>query len=44
LIDERNAARKNKNWARADAIRKELEDKGVILEDRAGETIWKVKR
>jgi cysteinyl-tRNA synthetase len=44
LIDERNSARRSKNWARADEIRTELENKGVILEDRAGETIWKVKR
>jgi len=44
LIDERNSARKSKNWKRADEIRKELEDKDVILEDKSGETIWKVKR
>lgn len=44
LIDERNSARKSKNWARADEIRKELEVNGVVLEDKAGETIWKVKR
>lgn len=44
LIDERNSARKSKNWARADEVRKEMESKGVVLEDRAEGTIWKVKR
>jgi cysteinyl-tRNA synthetase len=44
LINERNSARKSKNWKRADEIRKELEDKDVILEDKADGTIWKVKR
>ena len=44
LINERNNARRSKNWARADEIRAELEDKGIILEDRSDGTIWKVKR
>ena len=33
LIAERQAARKEKNFARADEIRKELLDKGIVLED-----------
>jgi cysteinyl-tRNA synthetase len=33
-VEERNEARRQKDWARADAIRKQLEDAGVILEDR----------
>jgi len=33
LIDERNAARKSRNFARADEIRKQLLDQGVVLED-----------
>ena len=35
LIEERNQARRNRNFARADAIRKELLEKGV-LRDRRG--------
>lgn len=33
LIDERQEARKNKNFARADEIRDMLADKGIILKD-----------
>lgn len=33
LIDEREEARAEKNWARADEIRKILEKQGIILED-----------
>jgi cysteinyl-tRNA synthetase len=42
-IAERDRARKEKNWAEADRIRKELNDKGIIIEDTPGETVWKVK-
>ncbi|MBI5633977.1 MAG: cysteine--tRNA ligase [Nitrospirae bacterium] len=42
-IEERQKARGNKDWAAADAIRKELEDKGVVLEDKKEGTAWKVK-
>ena len=42
-INERKSARENKDWARADAIRKELEEKGILLEDRQDGTVWKVK-
>jgi cysteinyl-tRNA synthetase len=41
LIDERIAARKAKNFARADEIRKELAAKGITLEDTAKGTIWR---
>ena len=41
LIAERAAAKKAKNWARADAIRAELKAKGVVLEDGASGTSWK---
>jgi len=34
LVEERNEARRQKNWARADEIRRQLTDLGVILEDR----------
>lgn len=33
LIDQRNKARKEKDWAKADMIRDELKEKGIILED-----------
>jgi cysteinyl-tRNA synthetase len=42
-IKERQGARKNKNWDLADIIRKELEDKGIILEDKKDRTDWKVR-
>jgi cysteinyl-tRNA synthetase len=34
LVDERNEARRNKDWSRADAIRQQLAEAGIILEDR----------
>lgn len=40
-IAERLAARKAKDFARADAIRKELADKGIILEDGPKGTTWR---
>ncbi len=43
LIEERKQARTDKNWARADEIRDELDAKSIVLEDKAGGTIWKVK-
>jgi cysteinyl-tRNA synthetase len=43
LIDERNAARKGKDFQRADAIRAELLDKGVVLEDTPKGTVWTVR-
>ena len=41
LITERTAARRARNFARADAIRNELMDQGVILEDGASGTTWR---
>jgi cysteinyl-tRNA synthetase len=43
LIAERIAAKKNKNFARADEIRNELLDRGVVLEDTKEGTRWKAK-
>lgn len=41
LINERQAARKARDFARADAIRNELLDKGIILEDTREGVKWK---
>jgi len=43
LIAERNAARKARDFARADAIRASLAEKGVILEDTKDGVRWKRK-
>jgi len=42
LIDLRKQARHNKEWATADTIRNRLKELGVVLEDRADGTIWKL--
>ena len=39
----RNKARKDKDYKEADKIREELFDKGVLIEDKNGKTIWKFK-
>lgn len=41
LIEERQAARKEKNFARADEIRAILSDKGIVLEDTREGVKWK---
>lgn len=41
LIEERQAARKAKNFARADEIRDELLEKGIVLEDTREGVKWK---
>ena len=41
LIEERQAARKAKNFARADEIRDLLTEKGIILEDTREGVRWK---
>jgi len=43
LIEARREARKARDFARADAIRKDLEARGIILEDSATGTRWKRK-
>ncbi|HET9373088.1 MAG TPA: cysteine--tRNA ligase [Vicinamibacterales bacterium] len=41
LIEERRDARRNRDFARADAIRTDLESRGIVLEDSAAGTRWK---
>ena len=43
LITQRNTARANKDFAEADRIRDELENLGIVLEDKGAETTWKTK-
>jgi cysteinyl-tRNA synthetase len=43
LVAERELARKQRNFARADEIRKELADKGVVIEDAKDGVRWKRK-
>ena len=42
-IELRNKAREDKDYKRADLIRDELLDKGVLIEDKDGKTVWKFK-
>ena len=42
-IDLRNKARADKDYKEADRIRDELFDKGVLIEDKDGKTLWKFK-
>ena len=39
----RNKARDKKDYKEADRIRDELLDKGVLIEDKGGKTLWKFK-
>ena len=43
LINERNDARIKGDYAKADRIRDNLEKMGIILEDKDGQTSWKLK-
>jgi cysteinyl-tRNA synthetase len=42
-IELRNKARKDKDYNEADKIRNQLLHKGVLIEDKDGKTIWKLK-
>ena len=44
MIDQRVAAKKNRDFAEADRIRAELASKGVILEDSREGTTWRIER
>jgi cysteinyl-tRNA synthetase len=41
LIDERNVAKQNKDFARSDAIRQQLLEQGIVIEDTAQGVRWK---
>jgi cysteinyl-tRNA synthetase len=43
LVTERTQAKKHRNFARADQIRKELAEKGILLEDSKDGVRWKRK-
>jgi len=43
MLSLRDKARENKNYKEADRIRDELLDKGVLIEDKNGKTLWKFK-
>lgn len=44
LINERNEARKNKDFARADQIRDDLKEENIILIDTADGVRWKIEK
>jgi cysteinyl-tRNA synthetase len=44
LISERSHAKSEKNYARADEIRRRLVEAGIVLEDSKEQTSWKVGR
>ena len=41
LVEERNAAKKARNFARADAIRDQLAAEGIALEDTVAGVRWR---
>lgn len=43
LIQQRDTARSNKNWALADSARRQLDEMNVVLEDRPQGTTWRRK-
>ncbi|NLN84273.1 MAG: cysteine--tRNA ligase [Firmicutes bacterium] len=44
LIEKRNQARKNRDWATADSLRDQLEEAGIILKDTAQGVTWQRKK
>ena len=42
LVDEREKARKEKDWKKADEIREKLKNRGIILEDTKEGVKWKI--
>ena len=44
LLKEREAARKDKDWQKADEIRDRLAAMKVVIKDRQGGTVWKIDK
>ena len=44
LLDERQEARRNREFSQADEARRRLEEKGIVLEDTPKGTRWRRKR
>ena len=42
-IAERTEARANKDWARSDALRDELDAEGIVLMDGSDSTTWRMR-
>ncbi len=43
LIEQRNEARKNRDFAKADELRTKLDEMGILLEDKPDMTTWRMK-
>jgi len=43
VINERNEARKQKDFAKADELRAQLDEVGIVLEDKPDKTTWRMK-
>jgi len=43
LIEQRNVARKNKDFTKADELRTKLDEMGILLEDKPDMTTWRMK-
>jgi cysteinyl-tRNA synthetase len=43
LIEQRNDARKQKDYSRADELRNKLDEIGIVLEDKPDGTAWRIK-
>ena len=43
LIEQRNEARKNRDFAKADELRAKLDEMGIVLEDSPDITTWRMK-
>ena len=44
LVAERDQARANKDWGRADEIRDQLSALNIVVEDKAGGSSWRIER
>ena len=44
LIDERNIAKQNKDYSKADEIRNKLLDMGIIIKDTREGTVYEIKK